>query len=464
MAWVDQIKHIVVLALENQSFDRMLGYLKLDDPKEKLEGLKGTEAVPLSPPGDMTPVPVRMVSSPAAWATDPGPGHEFEDVTMQLYGRADPTDFTTPLNNGFALSYSRQVGHDHRRIGERGREIMECLDSRLVPVISRLAKNFVICDHWHASVPGPTWPNRFFLHAATSGGLVDSPKTSHMMAAEFLGPRYRMRTIYENLMEHGHTWKIFFADQPQSFALRNLHRYATLFQRFERFADDVAAGTLPDYVFIEPQYFSTTGNPASDQHPPHDIREGERLIASVYDTLRSNDDVWQHTLFILLYDEHGGFYDHVPPPIAVPPDHASTSASKFQFNRLGLRVPAILISPWVGRGKVDHRLYDHTSLLATVKKLFNLPDFLTERDRVAKTFEGNFLDTPRATKDTPANLSDLISRTPAPRVSPDEQGLSGYQQSLHALAEAMQLPQSEHAAAAQVDAHVKRFLGEEQSA
>lgn len=463
MTAMNEIRHVVVLMLENQSFDRLLGFLQLPDPAQQVHGLTGDESNPVGPAAPGEVVQVSRVSTRDAYVTDPSPGHEFEDVNRQLYGEREPAGFPViPPLNGFVANYAEQPGHDGRPIGPaRGREIMQCLDPTLLPVISTLARSFVVCDHWHSSVPGPTWPNRFFVHAATSNGLAESPKNPDVIASQFWGSQYRMRTIYEELMEHGHTWKIYFEDHPQSFALRNLHPYvADLYCRMEVFEQDFQSATLPNYAFLEPQYFGALGNPANDQHPPHNLLEGERLIAWVYDTLRSREDIWEHTLLVLLYDEHGGFYDQVAPPAAVPPDTHSASSEKFKFDRLGVRVPAVLISPWVGKGRVDHTIYDHTSLLATVKKLFNLPKFLTARDTQAKTFEGNFLASARPTVDTPQNLSALLRRVPVPVTAPDERGLSDNQQALLALAQALQGPQSEHHAAARVDALTRQFRGE----
>ena len=466
MPALDEIRHVVVLMLENQSLDHLLGFLQLPDPAQQIQGLTGNESIPADPAAPGNPVQVSRVATRDAYVTDPSPGHEFEDVNQQIFGAREPAAFpAAPPMNGFVVNYAEQLGHDGRAIGpERGRSIMQCLDPSLVPVISTLARNFVVCDHWHSSVPGPTWPNRFFVHAATSNGLVESPKNPDVIASQFWGSQYRMRTIYEELMEHGYTWKIYFDDHPQSFALRNLHPYAAdLFCRMEVLAQDVQNATLPNYAFVEPQYFGALGNPANDQHPPHNLLEGERLIAWVYDTLRSREDIWQHTLFVLLYDEHGGFYDHVGPRGAEIPDAASANNPQFKFDRLGVRVPALLISPWVGTGRVDHTVYDHTSLLATVKKLFNLPKFLTARDAQAHTFEGDFLAAPRPTVDTPQNLSALVRRMPVATTSADDQKLSDNQQALLALARALQMPQSEHEAAGQIDALTRQFRREVES-
>jgi len=443
MAWTDQIEHIVVLMLENQSFDRLLGFVRLDDPAQRLDGLTGNEAVP-AVAGDATRlVRVQRATSPDVYVVDPTPGHQLDDITVQLFGQASvPDPPPTPTMNGFVLNYAAQAGDDERPIGaDRAAAIMRCLDPSMVPVISTLARNFVVCDRWFSSVPGPTWPNRFFVHAATSKGYFDSPSDAEQMAG-FFGPRYRMRTVFENLSEARRSWAVYFGDHAQVFGLQSLHRYADDgFRRLDTFATDVAAGTLPSYAFLEPVYMDMAGNPANDQHPPHHLLDGERLIAWVYDTLRANDTLWRSTLLVLLYDEHGGFYDHVPPPAAVPPDDDS-AAARFKFDRLGVRVPALLVSPWVRKGRADHRVYDHTSLLATLRALFRLPDFLTRRDAAANVLDdANFLELPRAADDMPANLGALVPPTP-PASRRIGRKLSDLQQSLLTLGAVLRSPQA----------------------
>jgi phospholipase C len=434
MGWKEEIRHVVVLMLENQSFDRLLGFVRLPDPSEQLDGVRGDESVPAAPGGQSPVVRLRRATTPDAYVTDPCPGHQLEDATEQLFGQEHVPDPPTPTMNGFVLNYAKQPGEHGRPIGgERGAGIMECLDPALVPVISTLATNFVVCDRWFSSVPGPTWPNRFFAHAGTSSSVIDSPTDAQQIEG-FLGTRFRMRSIYENLAQANRTWAVYFEDHAQAFALRNLHRFANdCFRRHDAFAADVAADHLPDYSFVEPVYMDGPDSHASDEHPPHHLLEGERFIAWVYDTLRSNPAVWERSLLVVLYDEHGGFYDHVPPPATVPPDDASAANAKFKFDRLGVRVPALLVSPWARKGHADHRTYDHTSLLATIKMLFGLPQFLTRRDAQANTFdESDFLDAPRAAADLPLNLLSLVPARPA-AASRLGRGFSDLEQSLLAL-------------------------------
>jgi len=273
-----------------------------------------------------------------------------------------------------------------------------------------------------------------------------------------------VRTIYDNLTDAHRSWKVYYHDIPQVFWFRDLVQYKeTNFALFDEFAVDVQRGALPAYSFIEPRYFNSLAHGANDQHPPHDVGEGERLITAVYDALRRDDAVWRRLLLVLVYDEHGGFYDHVPPPAAVNPDGRESASPAFKFDRLGVRVPALLVSPWVGKGQVDHTVYDHTSVLAFLKRHFGLPDYLHRRDAAAQSFERNFLATPR--DDTPTSLSAGI--TTALRAAPAAAArralggtrLSGHQRRLVALAAALEQPQVQHEAARYVVRQVGRVRG-----
>src|SRR5205809_2504371 len=175
-----------------------------------------------------------------------------------------------------------------------------------LPVLHKLAEHFLICDHWFSSVPGPTWPNRFFVHSGTSLGHVDMPNGFFHPGIHL----YDQPTVYQRLSEKGISWKIYFGDVPQSLVLIHQLMHPKGYHHHDRFFEDAAGpeAGFPQYSFIEPYYF---GAKQSDQHPPTDVRHGEALIASVYNAIRSNDQLWNSTLFVLLYDEHGGFYDHV---------------------------------------------------------------------------------------------------------------------------------------------------------
>jgi phospholipase C len=443
-----RLRHIVVLMLENRSFDHMLGFLKESDPE--IEGLKGSESNPTDPAladqGPVEQVPVSKMAGSDGYVTNPDPAHEYPDVTLQIFGETPPPSPPVPRNDGFVLSYSKVPDAGGIPVGMAvGKTIMASCDPvAQLPVLSTLAKEFILCDHWFASVPGPTWPNRFFVHAATSNGHTNSPSSLSAVKDELGFSTYGMRTIYDSLSEQNLDWTIYYHDFPQSLALTNLHSRLDRFRDFGAFLSDVSAGILPAYSFIEPRYFDGIGGKANDQHPPHDVREGERLIATVYEALRKNPSLFAQTLLVVLYDEHGGYFDHVPPPSAINPDgRLSTDDPPFGFDRLGVRVPAILVSPLVGQGKIDHAVYDHTSIPATVKKLFGLPRFLTRRDASANTLEAHFSQ--RLPRD-PSRMPDLSAYAdgsasfyapPAP--SPGSGSFTPFQQSLIDLAHQLNL-------------------------
>ncbi len=374
------IEHVIVLMLENRSYDHMLGYLPNG------HGLAGDE-FNLVDPSDPTSERVR-VSSTSGYITAVNPGHEYVDVEKQMFGLSGQEIEPAPMN-GFVASYIEQAKGDV----EAGKKIMECFDPAKIPAITTLAQEFCVCDRWFSAVPGPTWLNRFFAHAATCDGMI-TDTTKH---------NYKMKTIYDALEKNGHSWNIYYGDIPQSIILQHHWRSLEHFKRYEKFYADIEKGELAAYTFIEPRYINFHEWKATDQHPPHDVRLGEYLIADVYDTLR-NSPLWEKSLLVVLYDEHGGFYDRVPPPGLVPsPDGKKSKHPSFDFKRLGVRVPAVLVSPWIEKGQVDSTIYEHSSLPATIRTLFNLPHSLTDRDEAANTFEKNLSrSTPRS--DTPLTL------------------------------------------------------------
>jgi phospholipase C len=388
------LKHIVVLMLENRSFDHMVGYLQSSD--YLIDGIDASTP----PTNPMSPHdPTRVAATPNApdvLAFDPG--HSVPDVNLQLYSRVEGPPASGPTNEGFVYSYSQQQGVTP----ETAPLIMQCFPPGSLPVLTTLAKQFALCTHWFSSVPGPTWPNRFFVHCATSKGFIDNS----------LLHDYDMRTIFENIssVDSG-TWKIYSHDFPQAQVLNGIDAPAFdgNWDSIGGFKDDCANDTLPDYAFIEPKYTTFLGE-ANDQHPPHSAVAGELLIAEVYEAVRASPG-WNDTLLIVLYDEHGGLFDHELPPAATPPDG---NTSQFAFDRYGVRVPAVLVSPYIDAGTILDTVFDHSSIPAMVKKTFGLPDFLTKRDAAANTFEHVFTrETPRV--DTPANLSALAPPPAAPR-------------------------------------------------
>jgi phospholipase C len=380
---LDNLKHIVVLMMENRSFDHMLGFAAL--PSWQIDGLTGQEGN-----RDSTGE-IARVSNDARYSGDftPDPGHALFDTLTQLYGNAATPTSQNPTMDGFILSYE---GKTHNP--SNAQRIMRCFAPDKVPVLTQLARQFAVCDRWFSSIPGPTFPNRAFAHGSTSIGRVD-------MGVDWLG---MSKTIYELLAENNVDSRIFYHDSTMAMTFKGLMNQGKYFALFDDFLSACKKNKLPAYSFIEPRY-ANGEDPAnnaffsaSDQHPDHNVEQGEILIRDTFNAIWNNQAVRESTLLIVVYDEHGGLYDHVPPPPAVNPDAKKWAGSPdsldpaFDFTRLGVRVPAVLISPYIQAGTIDHTLYDHSSIIATACKLFlkNVAGAsLNNRDRSANTFENN---------------------------------------------------------------------------
>jgi phospholipase C len=374
------IKHVVVLMLENRSFDSMLGMLY--PSSDHFDGLTGTEQntwhkTDGSPSEQVSVWKSPVVNADAARIPTPDPGELFTDVHMQIHGLTpDGTPHVGPAMNGFVDNYTRQApgNPDYDAAAP-----MHYYTYDEIPVLSQLARAFGVSDRWHASVPSQTWPNRFFAHTGTANGYVNNSPTHFP---------YMMETVFNRLEEDAKvSWKVYYHDIPQAITLTRL--WGSVLTNFASFEDDfvrdAASGNLPAYSFIEPRYFAdpvSHGMP-NDQHPPHDVSFGEALIASAYNALRAGPG-WKNTLLLITYDEHGGCYDHVAPPAATPP--GGQTPDGFDFGYFGVRVPAVIVSPWVRPGSVIRPAgptpFDHTSIIATLRKLFPFAP-LTARDAAA---------------------------------------------------------------------------------
>ena len=380
---LDDLKHIVFLMMENRSFDHMLGFLQ--SPAYKINGLGGNETN-----DDSTGEPIK-VSDDAIFFGDltPDPGHSHFDVMQQLFDGADPAT-SQPTNTGFVKNYQNHTND----VGKSAR-IMKCFSKGKLPILSQLAQQFCVCDNWFSSVPGPTFPNRAFAHSATSIGRVDMSPVGYVGIS---------KTVYELLDANNVSARIYYNDTTLAATFPKLMaKMNTFFGTFQSFIGACNNNALPAYSFIEPRYNTLEAEnlffTAGDQHPDHDVHEGEKLIQEVFQAIWNKPEVRNSTLLVITYDEHGGLYDHVAPlKRTVNPDGKNWAGAAgnpdppFDFTWLGVRVPAILISPYVEAGSIDSTLYDHTSVIATASKLL-LPNvqnaFLTQRDKNANTFEKN---------------------------------------------------------------------------
>jgi phospholipase C len=432
-----QVEHVVVLCLENRSFDHMLGFL--DHPDPRFEGLRG------SGPYDNAGWDggARVAASDGAKRVLPfGPDHSHDAVMEQL-GISTVGKPWAPTSQGFVTSFERKarglappvlaglLGSVLAKLfgpkpgaptaTGRGPLAMLCQKPENVPVLSTLAREFAVCDHWFCSVPGETWPNRNYLHAATSADETDIELRA-----------YRNRTIFELLEEAGQRWRIYHDDTPQVWAFPALwdtpERHGNWFPS-AKFAVHAARGDLAAYSFIEPNHrppfhtldhqpiFGGVKDVSTSQHPENnlvsndayddfddsgdtDFARGEALIAYVYEALRANPELFQKTMLVITYDEHGGLYDHVPPPTdaSAPGDGRSTlgrilhviwhrKTQPFDFTMLGPRVPTVIVSPHIPKATLVTQTHDHASVPATLRAMF-APDArpLTNRDASAATF------------------------------------------------------------------------------
>jgi phospholipase C len=430
-----KIKHIVVLMMENRSFDNLLGWLYADEspPKgQQFEGLhKGLwnplnnrdadgvefiEQIYVQKNGEPTKLSKSEAlksSTPDFTLPKPDPGEGYKDTNHQLFQFYDAaTEYPpVPTNLGFVNDYASAMMFGTYAYGDSPtdpRRIMICYTPEQTPVLSTLAKQFAVCDQWFCSVPSQTLPNRDFVHAATSCGQVNNKPKSDCDA------RTIFNQIQDAITETKRTdlsWKVYSGTQAvrssskgksssakeppvyKPFSLTRLimtklhdSEFNPNFVNIKNFYKDAAKGTLPSYSFLEPQF---SGPGQNDQHPPVDIRSGEKLIADVYNAV-VNSPQWKETLLVITYDEHGGSYDHFPPPgHATPPDGTGGAPGQFgfKFNRFGVRVPTVVISPYIEAGTIcrpaGYTPFDHTSVIATVRNCFGLYGSLTERDKAA---------------------------------------------------------------------------------
>lgn len=313
-----EVDTIVVLMMENRSFDHYFGSLQLLEGK-MVDGLDGTEQNP-DPAGN--PVLVHQLDD----FTPEDPPHGWD---------ASHRQWNNGMNDGFVTEHE----------GSAQEDVMGYHVRAQIPTFYALVDAYAICDRWFASVMGPTWPNRFYLHGGSSNGQQgNSPVFGFKNIFDVLADANVASTNFN----HGIAWAT--------------GGYAKLggLASMDTFFDQAEAGTLPQFSIIDPNFF---GAGANDDHPDHDIQLGQALIASIYAALAASPQ-WQKMMFVIIYDEHGGFFDHVPPP--------TTDDERDAFRQLGFRIPALVISPFAKKGCVVSTQFDHTSVIKTLCVKFGL--------------------------------------------------------------------------------------------
>lgn len=380
---LDYINHIVILEMENRSFDHYFASLVLDEGRTDVLAM-GSDAHNLSLSGHK----ISIAPMSHEYIMDPDPDHEWEGSHLQ---------FNDGKNDGFVVQWEErlQMAVDAGKLppSEYDRRldwVMSYYKREQLPVMYGLADNFTICDHWFSALLGPTLPNRFYSLGASSDGE---------KANEGSGISFRGKTPYSDIKAKGYDVRMFAWDYLGVNALvSDFGRARVMPAELDEFYTLCEQGKLPNVSFLEPGYGF------NDDHPPHDVRLGQSLISSVYEAVR-NSPQWEHTLMLIFYDEHGGIYDSVAPPKSKGDAFADQG-----FDQLGFRVPGILIGPLVKPGYVMKTVVEHSSVPSLLSRTFGV-DHVNERSRLAGTFEDAFdlerVD-PRKRQDPPKMPEVLI--------------------------------------------------------
>ena len=426
--------HVVVLMFENRSFDNVLGYLYDQDDLpagSTFDGLAFGQYANTAPDGTVVDAHVYIGDTDEVMRhPQPDPGEHYPHVNTQLFDVVDPKSNAelwehgtqapfnapaagaTPTMDGFVHDYIvnwRELKKGEHPAYDDYRVAMGSFSPQMLPVFSAIARGFAVYDAWHCAVPSQTFCNRSFFHAATSHGFVTNK--DHGGYDKWIDAP-AAPTIFNRLQDAGKTWRVYY-DAAQLVSFTGMLHAAVLepfwktnFRSMEQFHDDVANGALPDYAFIEPRMVFNH----NDMHPPvgtlregeydgakiynsalSDVRAGEALLHSVYTSLRqaksASGSNAMNTALLVTFDEHGGTYDHVPPPSAVPPDPSAPAGEMgFAFDRLGCRVPAIVVSAYTAQNTIVHDEMHHGALAATLERLHGLEP-LTRRDATADTLD-----------------------------------------------------------------------------
>jgi phospholipase C len=391
---LEQVKHIVVLMMENRSFDQMLGYLQ-EDGIPAVEGIAA--AKPNSDPDGKPVAPFEWGPGETMPPTPPGhkpkildPCHSPNCVREQLGGE------NAGFVKNFAATRVDEEGHSIQLDPEFLKVPMGHFGAEHLPIYDHLARNFCVCDRWHSSIPGDTWPNRLYAIAgkegpsvAKNGGLL-TDLIHKLEDVPFLKGKLGNLPIFDVPAFTRHLqdkqWRWYSHDPATLRGVDSLYRdfehvNRDNFAYFDRkkvgwatelaeepivthdsFIDDAAKGQLRDVSWIDPNFFDlgVLDPNSNDDHPPSDVKAGQALVLELYEAL-AKSPAWNDTVLVIVYDEHGGFYDHVAPP-EIPDDGSG-------YTTLGVRVPAIVVGPRV-RKQVSHQVFDHTSLIATILRRF----------------------------------------------------------------------------------------------
>ncbi len=329
-------EHVVVVMMENRSFDHFFGWLP---------GANGQQAGLNYSDSSGTSHPTHALAPDYQGCGFNDPGHSYAQ------GRVE---YDNGACDGFLFNGS---GNDIYAIGYYGQNDL--------PFLGAAGPAFTVLDNYFCGIMAETYPNRFHMHAAQTDRLTNTSTTS------------TLPTIWDRLQAGGYSGRYYFSDLP--FLALWGTKYANISKPFSQFLADAQAGTLPNVAYVDPGFAAETTDTSNDDHPHGDIRDGEAFLNQVYTAVTSSPN-WSKTVLIINFDEWGGFFDHVPPPLALIP--RASQAAGIPDGRLGFRVPCLVISPYARRNFVGHEQFDHTSILRMIEWRFGLPP-LTVRDQTA---------------------------------------------------------------------------------
>jgi phospholipase C len=335
-----KIDHIVVLMLENRSFDHMLGYLRLESARADIDGLR----YGMANTHNNKRYGVHHLDRRALTKAE-DPPHGGASIAAQLAGG----------NAGFVSTFAAE-----RPQAPDVSVPMGYYNASDLPVYDHLARQYCVCNRWFSSVPGATWPNRLYAGAGRAAGSKDGKRV----------PLYESSSFVRHLQRKRVSWRWYAHDvatlrlMDANFRVGQYSHFAYFDRRSllapEHFIDHARKNDLASVSWIDPNFVDLTfvgPSGSNDDHPPSDVMAGQELVFKVYSAL-VRSDAWKKTLLVVTYDEHGGFYDHVPPPAARDDSSA--------FRRYGVRVPALVVSPWVPAKSTSDLVFDHTSIIKTI--------------------------------------------------------------------------------------------------
>ena len=329
------IDHIVVVMMENRSFDHFLGWLDGADGRQT--GLRYVDGAGISHR-------TRRLAPDFQGCDHPDPDHSFEGGRVELNGGACDGWLRAGDNDAYAIGYYTKKDLDF---------------------FGNAAPRWTTCDRYFAAIMAETFPNRIYQHAGQTDRLTNTLDVSVLA------------TIWDRLADAGLDGRYYFSDVPV-LALWG-SKYVPIGRPLVDFFVDAAAGTLPNVAFVDPSFLGEDVGASNDDHPHADIRNGQAFLNAIYRAVTTSP-AWPRSALVINYDEWGGFFEHVPPPAApIPPaDQAAGNTDGL----LGFRVPSLLVSPYAPRERVSHVVFDHTSILRMIEWRWNLAA-LTVRDETA---------------------------------------------------------------------------------